>query len=436
MTFHANSKEWRIPIVFLTLAKFTTALFSIFAGYSYFLSMYNSVLQSSLKAVILSIITLIILEVLTAFFLEKTFKFLYRQRFITSLATLFAVAIFYSISFIASTNGLAQKQGAKKDFTKKINVSSDSLKQIAILKNDNLIKEIDIQIGDIKKNPQGWKNNKRVYLQENQLADIKRLNIKKDTLRNQLKTSLSEISNLTLLELSKNDKQVEKTASYFYKMMAGVMIGQFIFTAILIYLYHLVRTQTDKDVVIDEDLKEMSNVIEQNASNVMTNAVVSFANRMNENFNKQMKKQIDTSKIIIEQKNQPQIQQENQPQEIEKKIVRVAGFSNFSTSQKPAEKTSQKTSQKNVKPLSYLNSSSGLSKSDIMYLKKHKLIVKAIKKNQLSEQEKISNVTIKNVQKDARRAIHKGRSTIQKVYLVMRGYGFENIDNSGNLLAK
>jgi len=438
MTLHKVNKEWRVAIIFLWLAKLATVAFSMLAGYSFFLFIYKPVLQSDAKAVVLSIITLIILEVLTAVFLEKTFKFLYRQRFITAVSAFLAVLVFYSVSFISSTNGLAQRQSTKKDKTELINLQTDSLKNVEVYKNQALITELETQISTIKNNPQGWSNGRRTHLRTFQLKSIEKLANKKDTLRNQLQANLLSIEEVQAVKLANNAIVKKDTAEKFYKLMALVMLAQFLVTAILLYLYFLIRNQEAKDAVINEDLKEIQAVIEENASNAMYNGVVNMTNRLSQMLNTQITNNNTNAennilKITNTKKTENTPNFENPPEVREKKPARIAGFnSRIKPATKPVLKPAQKPATKTSTQSRYLDGLERINKHEISYLQKHKNIVISIKKNVHPVTEKISNQSILNIQKDAR-TNQKSRSLVQRVFLSMLAVGFDNIDENGNI---
>lgn len=195
--------------------------------------------------------------------------------------------------------------------------------------------------------------------------------------------------------------------------MAVLMAAQFIITGILVYFLYLIRAQESKEKVIQEDLNEISEVIQINARNAMHNGIVYYTGRLS-----------DALRFSLSELNQKPLKtiSEKTAENYKKKPAQVIGFGmdkeKTNKEKKPAVSSSYLS--QNHKPGSGLN-------SEFDYIKKHKKIAVAIKKTIPPTAETISNNEIKYILEIAKGATYKSRSTVQKVFLAMRTIGIENV---------
>jgi len=432
MTLHPVKKEFRIAIIVLYAARILTMILAVFAGYSFFDTYIIKVISNPEHykyVVIISVLFISFVEFMGAYSLEKTFKFFYRQRFFTAIALLLCAIILYGLSFISATEGLASRQAAKKDQTDVIkqNEKSELIKSEQL--TAQLTAEIDLQITQIEKNPQGWSEGKRSHLTAPQLKKIADLNNKKDKIRNDFKTEKSEIENKTAVAIKENSIQTESTGNKYHKFMSYVMIFQVFVTGLLLFLLHRIRTEESRDSIISEDLKHIADTVEENAAGMIFNSIIGISNRMTDNVTAQILAHhsqdqpgdMQLKRILPEliKKEYTETEPETEPRtekKPEKKPVRISGFG--------TQKTGYETENKTTDRLRYLKTATDI---DLEYLKKHKGIVKAIKQLKPQTANSISNSEIENIQKFAK-AEYKSRSLIQKVYIAMQNVP-ENIIN-------
>lgn len=409
MTLHPVKKEWRVAIVVLLFARIFTMIVAIFAGYSYFYSYIKQITDNPNFILILSIGFLIFVEFFAAYSLEKMFKFFYRQRFFPAAASLLVAILCYGLSFISATEGLASRQAHKKD--KSVDIKMNEKKDLtkAEEKIQLLTADYDKQIELIEKNPQGWQNGKRSCLSDNQLKNISKLNEKKEGLQADLIKQTELVKNKTEIELYDNAKTSEATGQKYHKFMTIVMFFQFLVTGILIYLLHLIRSQENKDSIVNEDLKEIADTVEENATRIIFNSIISISNKLTDHV---------TSSIIADRNKDAyvlnDVHNELQNKEQQKEPVKITGFG-AKTSHETGQKTSHKNSTESAESLRYLNDATALN---LQYLRKHKAIVFAIKK--LKPQ--LANITNTDIEiiKQSANAQYKSRTLIQKVFMVMK----------------
>jgi len=89
---------------------------------------------------------------------------------------------------------------------------------------------------------------------------------------------------------------------------------------------------------------------------------------------------------------------------------------------------------KNVVPTAYATHTENLNTQSIMYLQKHKQLVKAIKKHFPDGTEVLSNSAIKDIKNVLTSVKYKSDSLIRKVFVAMQSVGFDRIDNNGKII--
>ncbi len=424
---HDIKKEWKIFILFVFLAKILTWSISIFAGTNYFKLLLLPVVQEKTLAITVAILILIIIEVLTTIALSKFFKFLYRG--INHLSTIIALTIIvvglFGVSFVSSTNGLSMRQAKKVDNTDLI-VERFELKNV-IIKDDyhNRFVGIDEQIETIKSNPQGWARGVRSTLISQQLAKIDSLQKRKAEIRQEQKNEIVEIDKQKQSEIRINTVQTTSEADKYYKIITVVMIIQFISSGILMFFWKRIFYEDDKDSVISEYAKEINDTMSANTfymvQNYMSEAANSFALEL-DNASKKNKLALPVNEDI-------------KLPDKEKERVEIAGFSNAN---KNKFKTGFKNTKKTTEPSIRIDSNEdfkgeNLTKKNVDFLRKHKLIVKSIKLINLPEKQSISNNEIKQIKENAKKAKFKSKTLIREVFKVAVTVGFNNIDENGDI---
>ncbi len=243
MGLYPTSEEWPIAIIILTLIKLGTMAISAYAAYSFFLSYTYPIIKQTEISRIVTAIILVLLEILTAVFLTKFFKFLFRKMYFISVLVFIVSAGLYTISFISSTNGLAQRQSSKEDNSGIIkNELLLKMQQLKSEKHTNL-QEINNLIEDIRTNPIVWSKGKRVFLSKEQQNNIIELERQKTIVRNTHNIQLEKLNKQFQEELAHNQFTKLNTANKYYTVMAAIMAIQFIVTGILVFFLHLIYFQ-------------------------------------------------------------------------------------------------------------------------------------------------------------------------------------------------
>lgn len=275
---HSFLKEWQVVILLLIILKFGAMLFSIFAGYSYLQNFFFELLNDKVSSIVFTVLALVLVEGLVMYFLSKLFKFALRLRFKTAILPAFGAVIFFSISFILSTNGLALRQSNRVDNTEVLtNQYNDKVLNTNVLFNSQL-DEVRDRIRTIKQNPQGWKNSKRIILLDHQLkqidlyySDIKRLNGEHKVELNNLKSEYDK-------QIQLNASSMTNEADKYYLIVSVIMAIIFVINGLLMYLYGRIWAENEKEQATNEVINTLSNDIETKATGLITDRITDVFN--------------------------------------------------------------------------------------------------------------------------------------------------------------
>jgi hypothetical protein len=230
-------REWGFFVGLILIAKLLTMVFSIFAGYFYFMDIFTGALNNLVLSKIFSILCLIIIELSTAISVTKLFKFIFKKKISLVLLSLLIASVTFSISFISSTNGLALRQSKKVDKTGQIERDYIQLvqdtKQVYKQKIDEVDKLIELEKG----NPQGWKGKDRNTLLTDQLERINGYRLTINNLNDQLAARLDQLQSNKIRELENNKVVITLEADKFYNLVAGIMVLIFTINGLLVFFY-------------------------------------------------------------------------------------------------------------------------------------------------------------------------------------------------------
>lgn len=270
---HKFIKEWGVFILITLILKVAAMAFSVFAGFFYFNNLFLSILNNALLANVFAVVILIIIEVLTAISLTKFFKFGIRFEIKKALPILLIAALFFSISFISSTNGLALRQSKKVDNTELI-TKQHNLHVLNINSVKSLQKaEIKEQISVIKSNPQGWTNGRRSTLLTAQLNQIDNYFLELKALEKNRKHELN-ITNLKFKkDIAANNKGRANEAEKYYKIVVSIMTIIFLINGLLVFFYSNVFYDTEKDLLAVEVVDNFSSDITDKATTLIESQI-------------------------------------------------------------------------------------------------------------------------------------------------------------------
>lgn len=274
---HTFLKEWRVFILLTLILKVGAMVFSIFAGFFYFENLFITILNSSVLSKLFAVAALLLIEVLTAISLSKFFKFGIRLKFKKATPILLLACLFFSISFVSSTNGLALRQSRKIDNTTAITANHNGQKRQLTAKFEAAKERANQRRLTIEKNPQGWINGRRSTLTNEQLVNISGCYDEIKHFENNYNKDLERLKSVFDTQILQNNSEIESESVKYYKIVTVIMVLIFLVNGLLMFFYSRIYSETNKEaeaVEVVNDFAEIVNkkasvVIEENLQNTM-----------------------------------------------------------------------------------------------------------------------------------------------------------------------
>lgn len=427
---HKVSKEWKIIILSLVLAKVGTNLISMYAGYSLVYHYIYQLLNHAAATVAASVVVLLIIELLTVNYLKKSVKFILRGDLKTAIfPTVLATGLFI-LSFHLSTNGLALKRSEKADNTEAITNNFTTQKEQTELRYNAQIEAINKRITTIEANPQGWANGKRTILLAPQLKQIDEYYKQISALQNELKKELQTIMDKQKHEINQNTATMQSEAEKYYKAVAFIMFFQLFSNTMLMYFWSRIYTEQQKEQLTAETVQAIAADIDNNIFSLLVEKLNSTFLSIDTALKFQLQHTAFGQNAITAQAEPTATNNANtQPNETkpyspqtERKIGFVSAHENTVNTPEPSKRP--------------VNTNENETDQKIKYLAKHKLIVKSIKNTVKPPQESLSNNEIRIIQQQAKKAPQKSFTLVRKVFEVCQAIGLQNIDENGNIINK
>lgn len=316
---HPVKREWKVAILLTALMRLLTMAISWYAGIYYLHSLVNPVFKDYVGSMIAAITALFLLEGLVAIFLAKGFKFIFKGQWQKVIPSLALVAILWAVSFHISTNGLAQRQSQEAD---KTNVITEKYQaQINQVKSQakNQISELKQAIQEIRENPAGWSGGRRTELLASQQEQIQQYYDKIGQIQQDTRNEIGKIQQEKQTSLNNNRRKTTNQADKYYNVVAYIMVGQFIFTGILIFLLTLVFKEEAQEDYVAEKLQPVQQAIEYKMVNTVASYATLLQQKVNDSLNTMIEKEKDTNLALSEpvsnNKDAKQTEEENQEEE-------------------------------------------------------------------------------------------------------------------------
>ena len=261
--------EWILEYSLLIFTKIVISFISIYTSYTYLFNL--SYLFLSTFTIPATITLLIIIEAFSMLLVSKFSKHLLRGRYLNSVFLLPIVLSVFAISFILSTNGIAQLTSSKTSNIKAITDGYQTNKNNIDISYSEQIRELKTQIVTIKQNPSGWKGHKRCILVAEQLTQI-----------NNYQNSISELRQLQRDELTKlkdNYLQAKQTdlnivtnrANDYYVIVGGLLGLQFVLSFIVVFMSKIIYRKDETESFILQDIQAwQSDMVERAASVILS----------------------------------------------------------------------------------------------------------------------------------------------------------------------
>ncbi len=425
--YQAQFKTYIIVSVLLyILAVAISTVSSYFIVYDFLVGMIKYVFL----AVFFTVTALLLLEFLVYLSLENFFKFLLKGDIKKWVPFAIVSLALFSVVFVLTTNGIAMHMSEK--ISKTVEITEFHEIESNTLKNDysQQIKRLEEQIFVIKNNPLGWSNGKRSNLTKEQLISIEAYLTEIKQIKQELKTELKGINEKEKTELNKNRNETTSESNKYYWVFAIIVFLEVLISGFLMFSWSKIHAESNTDQNITDKVQDVSQAVGKNIFSAIEEQIYHVQNMFALGL---QKNSYNFTPFEVVDKNK-----EKEPEKIDfseqKKPVVVGGFFANKKQENPVFKTDLKTNLKTdlktQQTSSYLDKSSKISTSNLMYLQKHKAIVKTLKKY---EPEILNNSLINSVLSEVKKQKYKSRSTIQKVHEIIKVYGYDKINKEGGI---
>lgn len=413
---HPAKQEWGVFIGFIFIVKIITWGISVYAGFYYLKNfIQTTMVESEIGAKLFAVIFLVAWEVLTTISLAKFFKFFFRglKELKAAIGVFVVVLIFFGISFYTSTNGLSMRQSDKVDNTNDILLKEEIQINNTQKEYQGLIADINNQINTIKANPEGWSGGRRIVLLAHQNRQIDSLFQRKAAIQKEFKNDLTQIKEQTKSNLELNKTEQTSEADKYYKIIAWVMIIQFLSSGLLMFFWRKITLEKNPDAIIDETVDSTVEITDNLVIGTFNNRSAQLNNKLVAAFNYRW--MMPETNLINPEK-----------EEKEKSLPKPKEIVGFKIGQ-----NQEKTSYETDKLLGYPKQTQVISEKDLGYLRKHVHIVEIMKelgiptkhKNSISNQEAI---TVSKIAEN-RGVVEKSESLVKKIFPVFNSIGAERI---------
>lgn len=274
-------REWKNEYYLLFTLKIITSIISVLSSYTYLYNLFYTFIPQ-IFVIPCVIIILFLIEFFATLLLQKMFKFALRKRiFNTIILTVLTVPIVI-VSFVLSTNGIAQLATNKISNLELVTDSYNTEKSNLIQTYDSQISELKTQINTIKQNPLNWSGGKRNILSDNQLQTIKEYQSQITDLHTVKKKELNELYETYTIKKNTDLNNTTCEAKRFYVIVMIILIIQIIASFILAYMAQTIYKTDNIQNVISQDIESVKQSILDKTTNIlleqtklMTNTVLS-----------------------------------------------------------------------------------------------------------------------------------------------------------------
>ena len=268
-----TAREFWGLIAGFILLRLLTSFVSIFSGFAFFRVNFAGVIDNPVARIIAAVGLLAVIEVITAAFLFKMFKFVFAYRWAAAGAMFAGVALFFSISFYTSTNGIALYKSDTTEQAATANeratAAADSVRayyagQVAILRAN-----IDA-ITPPRWNVDGNGNPQLTTQQQATKTDLynKILSLQAEQ-RQALQTAADDADKVWQGITAAADADADKYAGY----VTAIMILQLIANGVLCFLYSRIYHENNRADEVTAEIKNFAKDIAADTDAIIKNQI-------------------------------------------------------------------------------------------------------------------------------------------------------------------
>ena len=261
--------EWILEYSLLIFTKIVISFISIYTSYTYLFNLSYPFLSTFTIPVTITL--LIIIEAFSMLLVAKFSKHLLRGRYLNSVFLLPIVMAVFCVSFILSTNGIAQLTSSKTSnitaITDEYRTNKTNIEQTYSVQ----IGELKTQIVTIKQNPSGWKGHKRCILVAEQLTQINNYQKTISELRQLQRDELTKLKDNYLQAKQTDLNIVTNRANDYYVIVGGLLGLQFVLSFIVVFMSKIIYRKDETESFILQDIQAwQSDMVERAASVILS----------------------------------------------------------------------------------------------------------------------------------------------------------------------
>ena len=268
-----TAREFWALIAGFILLRLLTSFVSIFSGFAFFRVNFAGVIDNPAARIIAAVGLLAVIEVITAAFLFKMFKFVFAYRWAAAGAMFAGVALFFSISFYTSTNGIALY---KSDTTEQAATANEAATAAADSVRAYYAGQIDVLRANIAAiTPPRWNTDRdgNPQLTTTQQAAKTDLYNKILLLQAEQRQALQNVD-ANAAEIRQGitaaaDADADKYAGY----VTAIMILQLIANGVLCFLYSRIYHENNRADEVTAEIKNFANGIAADTDAIIKNQI-------------------------------------------------------------------------------------------------------------------------------------------------------------------
>lgn len=271
-----TAQEYDLLILSFKVLRIAAAVVSILSGFCFFYYKVFYLIDTPAAtpiAATASAALLIGIEIAVAYSLTKSFKFAFKHDFKQASGNAIISIIFFSISFVVSTQGIA---AYKQDNATDIQAIEKKFEELTTAINNDFtrqIKEVNNALMDIK--PYAWNKDNLTTEQQQKKFDLRQL---MTDLEKQKRDSVVSVLNLKKIEINAQQQATNRAAEDYYIFVAVILCCSLLFNGLIVYFDTLIFRETEEETAARESVNIVMKEVKADIEKDVRESVTRLAN--------------------------------------------------------------------------------------------------------------------------------------------------------------
>lgn len=341
-----TAQEYDLLILSFKVLRIAAAVVSILSGFCFFyykvFYLINTPAATPIAATA-SAALLIGIEIAVAYSLTKCFKFAFKHDFKQASGNAIISVIFFSISFVVSTQGIA---AYKQDNAADIQTIEQKYEELTQAINNDFSRQIqDINKASMDIKPYAWNKDNLTTEQQQKKFDLRQL---MTDLEKQKRDSVQSVLNLKKIEINTLQQATNRAAEDYYIFVAVILCCSLLFNGLIVYFDTLIFRESEEEAAARESVNIVMKGVKADIEKDVRESVTRLANYYSAAFTHTL------NANEINNKDQQQATTPAPPQQRRAHAApRVTGFSSpdtLSTDPQPTDKPGTEAATANESP--------------------------------------------------------------------------------------